>query len=133
MDWIRRGLLVLSVVALVGACGDDESPEPTTTTAESTTTSEATTTTAPPPDPSVIPADPADIDEAYVEAVLAELFQVDGEVLSHDAMERRPKSSRRAHSRRSTPPSRRMTRQSSGRSHRERIRGLADTARRRRR
>ena len=43
-------------------------------------TAPTTTTTAPPPvDPSVIPADPADIDERYVQAVVDALFAVDAE------------------------------------------------------
>jgi len=78
---VPRGALVVVVLALA-ACSDDDTADPGVTTTESPTTTVETTTTAdPPPDPSVIPDDPADIDEEYVEAVLTELFHLDGEVI----------------------------------------------------
>ena len=40
-----------------------------------------TTTTTAGPDPFTIPSDPADIDEAYVEAVLTELEHINGDAL----------------------------------------------------
>ncbi len=65
----------LSVVALVaGACSGGQSdlgPSATLGTAPTTSASERVI------DPSVIPADPADIDEAYVQTVVDALFEVD--------------------------------------------------------
>ncbi len=63
------------MVALVaGACSGGQSdlgPSATLGTAPTTSASERVI------DPSVIPADPADIDEAYVQAVVDALFEVD--------------------------------------------------------
>ncbi|HSH60125.1 MAG TPA: hypothetical protein VK988_10875 [Acidimicrobiales bacterium] len=59
---------------LVAACsgdGTDLGPSATLGTAPTTAT------TSPAPDPSVIPADPAAIDEVYVQAVVDALFAVD--------------------------------------------------------
>ncbi len=65
----------LSVVALVaGACSGGQSdlgPSATLGTAPTTSPSERVI------DPRVIPADPADIDEAYVQAVVDALFEID--------------------------------------------------------
>lgn len=77
---VRRSLplfSVLSVAALLGlgACSADEEalgPAGTVGTAPTTTL-----TTLRPIDPAVIPEDPADIDEAYVQAVVDALFAVD--------------------------------------------------------
>jgi hypothetical protein len=77
----RGALLAVSLALALAACSDDDTAAPSSSTADTTTTTESTTTTEPPPDPTVIPEDPADIDEEYVEAVLAELFHLEGEVL----------------------------------------------------
>jgi hypothetical protein len=60
---------------LAGGCSDDgEQPPPAATVPSQVTTS----STAPAaPDPAVIPEDLAEIDEAYVQAVVDELFAVD--------------------------------------------------------
>jgi hypothetical protein len=78
---VRRGAL-LAAVLLVASCGGDgdEDEEAATTTVAPTTTAPETTTTAA-PDPFVVPDDPADIDEAYVEAVLRELERINGDAL----------------------------------------------------
>ncbi len=67
------------MAAVVGACGteggDDLGPAATLGTGP-------TTTSAPAPEPvdvAVIPEDPADIDEAYVQAVVDALFAVDAQ------------------------------------------------------
>jgi hypothetical protein len=66
--------LLLGLGALA-ACGDDgESGAGTTTTTRPTTTS--TTTTTEPEDPWAVPDQ---IDEAYVQRVLTELYRLDGE------------------------------------------------------
>jgi hypothetical protein len=58
-----------------GACSDgEESLGPAGTVGPAPTT---TSTTARPIDPGVIPEDPADIDETYVQAVVDALFEVD--------------------------------------------------------
>jgi hypothetical protein len=58
-----------------GACSDgEESLGPAGTVGPAPTT---TSTTARPIDPAVIPEDPADIDEPYVQAVVDALFEVD--------------------------------------------------------
>ena len=69
------------LVALLGVCGDDDDDAAGTTVPEATTTTVAPTTTTAAPDPFTVPADPADIDEAYVEAVLAELERINGDAL----------------------------------------------------
>ena len=67
------------IAASVGACsggagGDDASrPDATLTTASSTTTTSTTALL----DPFAIPADPADIDEEYVQGVVDALYEVD--------------------------------------------------------
>lgn len=90
--WLFTGLL------LAPACGGGGSSEPdaapattdaprraaTSTSTSSTSTTGAaptTTTSTPAVDPSVIPEDPAAIDEAYVEAVLKEHDRVIGDAL----------------------------------------------------
>ncbi len=69
--------LALAVVVVVTACSggaDDLGPSATVGTAPTTTT------TAPRPvDPAVIPSDPTQIDEPYVQAVVDALFAVDAE------------------------------------------------------
>lgn len=94
--WLLTGLLLL---AACGGGGNDDgdaaprtsaaprrattSTSPPTSPSTSSTTSSAptTTTSAPAVDPSVIPEDPAAIDEAYVEAVLEEHNRVIGDAL----------------------------------------------------
>jgi hypothetical protein len=68
----------LAVAALAGACGsgDDEDLGPAATIGPGPTT---TSTTARPVDVAVIPDDPAEIDEAYVQAVVDALFAVDAQ------------------------------------------------------
>jgi hypothetical protein len=72
---VRRTLALLSALLLAGGCSDDgEQPPPAATVPSQVTTS----STAPPaPDPAVIPEDLAEIDEAYVQAVVDELFAVE--------------------------------------------------------
>jgi len=80
----RSGLLVVALVALsVGCTGDDDDGDTSSTTTEAPTTTTAveTTTTTAAPDPFTVPSDPADIDEAYVEAVLTELERINGDAL----------------------------------------------------
>jgi hypothetical protein len=66
------------VAVLAGACssGDDDDLGPAATIGPGPTT---TSTAARPVDVSVIPDDPADIDEAYVQAVVDALFAVDAQ------------------------------------------------------
>ena len=79
---MRRSLPLfsaLSVTALLGLAGCDGGEEalgPAGTVGTAPTT---TPTTLRPIDPSVIPEDPADIDEAYVQAVVDALFAVDAQ------------------------------------------------------
>ncbi len=78
---MRRILLLfstLAVAALAGACGsgDDEDLGPAATIGPGPTT---TSTTARPVDVAVIPDDQAEIDEAYVQAVVDALFAVDAQ------------------------------------------------------
>ncbi len=72
---MRRSFPLFSALfILAAACsggGTDLGPSATLGTAPTTAT------TSPAPDPSVIPADPAAIDEAYVQAVVDALFAVD--------------------------------------------------------
>jgi hypothetical protein len=77
---VRRGAVVM--LALLAACssGSDDADGATTTERPTTTEAETTTTTSA-PDPFTVPDDPADIDEAYVEAVLAELEHINGDAL----------------------------------------------------
>jgi hypothetical protein len=80
---MRRSALVV-VALLVGCTGGDEGDDAavtTTTEAPTTTAAAETTTTTVAPDPFTVPADPADIDEAYVEAVLTELERINGDAL----------------------------------------------------
>ena len=75
---VRRSFSLFSALVLsfgpvaCSADGPDLGPSATLGTAPTTTTSQRVI------DPSVIPADPADIDEAYVQAVVDGLFAVDG-------------------------------------------------------
>jgi hypothetical protein len=80
---MRRIALVVIALLVVGCTGGgdgDDDAAPTTTEAPTTTVIEMTTTTAA-PDPFTVPADPADIDEAYVAAVLTELERINGDAL----------------------------------------------------
>ncbi|CAA9230549.1 MAG: hypothetical protein AVDCRST_MAG20-1109 [uncultured Acidimicrobiales bacterium] len=82
--WLLAGLLL--VAACGGGGGDSDGEAATTTRAPDRTTSSTApstppSTTVPPVDPSVIPDDPAAIDEAYVEAVLEEHNRVIGDAL----------------------------------------------------
>ncbi len=71
---MRRTLALLSALLLVGGCSDGgEQPPPAATLPSEVPTS----STQPAPDPAVIPDDPAEIDEEYVQAVVDELFAVD--------------------------------------------------------
>ncbi len=71
---MRRTLALLSALLLAGGCSDGgEQPPPAATLASEVPTS----STEPAPDPAVIPDDPAEIDEEYVQAVVDELFAVD--------------------------------------------------------
>lgn len=74
-------MVALLVTGCTGGDGGDEDAATTTTDAPTTTIVEPTTTTTTPPDPFTVPADPADIDEAYVEAVLTELERINGDAL----------------------------------------------------
>ncbi|MBW3546773.1 MAG: hypothetical protein KY452_01360 [Actinobacteria bacterium] len=71
---MRRTLALLSALLLVGGCSDGGEPPPPAATVPSEV---PTSSTAPAPDPAVIPDDPAEIDEEYVQAVVDELFAVD--------------------------------------------------------
>ena len=71
---MRRALALLSALLLAGGCSDDGEQSPPAATVPSEVT---TSSTAPAPDPAVIPDDPAEIDEEYVQAVVDELFAVD--------------------------------------------------------
>jgi hypothetical protein len=72
---VRRTLALLSALLLAGGCSDDgEQPPPAATVPSQVTTS----STAPAaPDPAVIPEDLSEIDEAYVQAVVDELAEVE--------------------------------------------------------
>ena len=59
-----------------GGDGDGDGATPTTTEGPRSTTSSSTTTTTEPVDPSVVPDDPSEIDEEYIEAVANELYRV---------------------------------------------------------
>lgn len=83
-----RDIALAATVFAAAACGgggdsaEEATPSTSTTEAEETTPSTTTSTTAAPEvDPTVIPDDPADIDEAYVEAVLEEHNRVIGDAL----------------------------------------------------
>lgn len=77
--WPRVPAALLVVVGVLVACGDDgEPPAPATTTGPTTTEPPTTITTV---DPFTVPDDPADITEAYVEAVLRELERINGDAL----------------------------------------------------
>ncbi len=83
---VRKWCLPLAALLLVSACGGgggggEEEAVSTTTTTESTATTEAetTTTTEEEVDPFTVPDDPADITEAYVEAVANELYAILGQ------------------------------------------------------
>ncbi len=71
---VRPTLALLSALLLVGGCSDGgEQPPPAATLPSEVPTS----STEPAPDPAVIPDDPAEIDEQYVQAVVDELFAVE--------------------------------------------------------
>ncbi len=72
---MRRTLALLSALMLAGGCSDDGGQPPPAATVPSEVTTPSTAPEA--PDPAVIPEDPAEIDEAYVQAVVDELFAVD--------------------------------------------------------
>ncbi len=71
---VRRTLALLSALLLAGGCSDGGEPPPPAATVPSEVT---TSSTEPAPNPAVIPDDPAEIDEEYVQAVVDELFAVD--------------------------------------------------------
>jgi hypothetical protein len=77
--WLLAGLLLVAACGGDGGADSDESAATTTSASERRPTS--TSTAVPPVDPSVIPEDPAAIDEAYVEAVLEEHNRVIGDAL----------------------------------------------------
>ncbi len=88
--WLFTGLLLASACGGGGSSEPDAAPATTdaprraTTSSSTTSTTSAaptTTTSTPAVDPSVIPEDPAAIDEAYVEAVLKEHDRVIGDAL----------------------------------------------------
>ena len=72
---MRRTLALLSALLLAGGCSDGGEPPPPAATVPSSEV--PTSSTEPAPDPAVIPDDPAEIDEEYVQAVVDELFEVD--------------------------------------------------------
>jgi hypothetical protein len=80
---ILAGVVVLLLVAAAG-CGDDDGAAPATTTS---TTADTTTTTTEADDDAAEDEDddawavPDPIDEAYVEAVLTELYRLQGDAL----------------------------------------------------
>lgn len=74
---MRRTLALLSALVLAGGCSDDGGQPPPAATVPSEVTTSSTAPAA--PDPAVIPEDPAEIDEAYVQAVVDELFAVEAE------------------------------------------------------
>lgn len=71
--------MAAALVALA-ACGDDggAAAQTTTTTSSTTTTTEATTTTTEPVDPTTVPDE---ITEPYVQAVLDELYAIEGDAI----------------------------------------------------
>ena len=72
---MRRTLALLSALLLAGGCSNDgEQPPPAATVPSGVTTSSTAPAT---PDPAVIPDDPAEIDEEYVQAVVDELSDVE--------------------------------------------------------
>ncbi len=71
---VRPTLALLSALLLAGGCSDGGEPPPPAATVPSEVT---TSSTEPAPNPAVIPDDPAEIDEEYVQAVVDELFAVD--------------------------------------------------------
>ena len=78
----RRATLAMTLLLAATACGgggDGEGATPSTTEVQRSTTSSSTTTTTEPVDPSVVPDDPEDINEEYVEAVANELYRILGE------------------------------------------------------
>ena len=77
--WLLVGLLLVAGCGGDGGADSDESAATTTSAPARRPTS--TSTSIPPVDPSVIPEDPAAIDEAYVEAVLEEHNRVIGDAL----------------------------------------------------
>jgi len=76
MRRLMTGLLGMSL--LLAACGDDDADERAAVTSipDDTTTSSTTTTEPDTVAPDVIPRDPSQITEDYVEQVLNELFEV---------------------------------------------------------
>ena len=72
---------LLLAPACGGSGGDDDGATPATTEVQLSTTSSSTTTTTELVDPSVVPDDPEDIDEEYIEAVLNAHNRVIGDAL----------------------------------------------------
>jgi hypothetical protein len=71
---MRRTLVLLFILLVATGCSNDgEQPPAATVPSEVTTSSTAPAV----PDPAVIPEDLAEIDEAYVQAVVDELFAVE--------------------------------------------------------
>ena len=80
----RRATLAMTLLLAATACGgggDGEGATPSTTEVQRSTTSSSTTTKTEPVDPSVVPDDPEDINEEYVEAVLNAHNRVIGDAL----------------------------------------------------
>jgi hypothetical protein len=72
---MRRTLALLFTLLVASGCSNDANQLPPAATVPSEV---STPSTAPPaPDPAVIPEDLAEIDEAYVQAVVDELFAVE--------------------------------------------------------
>jgi hypothetical protein len=72
---MRRTLALLLALMLASGCSNDADQPPPAATVPSEVTTSSTAPAA--PDPAVIPDDLAEIDEAYVQAVVDELFAVD--------------------------------------------------------
>jgi hypothetical protein len=72
---MRRTLALLFTLLVASGCSNDAEQPPPAATVPSEVTTSSTAPAA--PDPAVIPEDLAEIDEAYVQAVVDELFAVD--------------------------------------------------------
>jgi hypothetical protein len=72
---MRRTLALLLALMLASGCSNNAEQPPPAATVPSQVTTSSTAPAA--PDPAVIPEDLSDIDEAYVQAVVDELFAVD--------------------------------------------------------
>jgi hypothetical protein len=72
---MRHTLALLFTLLVASGCSNDAEQPPPAATVPSEVTTSSTAPAA--PDPAVIPEDLAEIDEAYVQAVVDELFAVD--------------------------------------------------------